>query len=90
MAASGRSAPDHFFEEDDRASLLRHSRLPQTLEEPLVVRDPSRVVGGRHLERSELSDGRAGSTAGIGEILLKRFCASLALPVSAKADASNK
>ena len=36
--------------------------LAQTVEEPIVVRDPSRIVSNGHLELSNLSDGRDGTT----------------------------
>jgi hypothetical protein len=44
-------------------SLLRHPRLAQALEEPLVVCHPCRIVGQRQLLLSQLAD-RCGGDAG--------------------------
>ena len=60
-------------------SLLRHPRLAQTVEEPLVVSDPRRIVGQRQLLRSELGN-TLGGDAGESQIALQCFMGFGLLP----------
>ena len=53
-------------------SLLRQPRLAQTVEAPLVVSDPRRIVGQRQLLRSELGN-TLGGDAGESQIALQCF-----------------
>ena len=58
---------------DSGHSIVRmHPRLAQTVEEPLVVSDPRRIVGQRQLLRSELGN-TLGGDAGESQIALQCF-----------------
>ena len=75
-----------YVENEDRHHLARavtHSLLPprlaQTVEEPLVVSDPRRIVGQRQLLRSELGN-TLGGDAGESQIALQCFMGFGLLP----------
>ena len=63
-------------------------RLAQTVEEPLVVSDPRRIVGQRQLLRSELGH-TLGGDAGESQLLCNASWASAYCPVNEQAEASN-
>jgi hypothetical protein len=60
-------------------SLLRHPPRAQTVEAPLVVSDPRRIVGQRQLLRSELGN-TLGGDAGESQIALQCFMGFGLLP----------